>query len=336
MVSTIEFAGSRPALVRESDVRSGLSLRQAIEGLTEALRESGGEEPVSMPRVRIVPREKDRAWLHTLRAGAGGRGIAGGKDYTSIGFDTPSLWVTVVSQRTGRLLALVEAEHLSRLRTAAVTAVATDLLAPPVPRTLAHFGVGKISEQLIRGILEVRPSVRQVFVVRRREGAPPPEWLAALPVGVEARITGAEEALADAEIVTTATSSKSPVIPAGAAMPRLRHLNLVGSNHPARREIDADLARRCLPPRGLLAADDPAQAAEEAGDFRPPNPEVAWETVPSLARLARDPGNLERRGSVELTAFKSVGIGLMDLLVAAVLLANLGVLPEQPHGAEDR
>lgn len=335
MITTLEFAGGRPAVVREADVRAGLSLRQAITGLSGALRESADEGLASQPRVRIVPPAKERAWLHTLRAGVAGWGVSGGKDYTSIGFDTPSLWVTVVSQRTGRLLALIEADHLSRLRTAAVTAVATDLLAPPAPETLAHFGVGKISEQLVRGMLEVRPSLRRVLLVRRREGAAPPEWLTALPAGVEARIADAGEALTGAEIVTTATSSRTPAIPAGAATPRLRHLNLLGSNHPARREIDADLARRCVPPRALLVADDPAQAAEEAGDFQPPNPEVAWNVVPSLAQLVREPRIAVHRGPVELSVFKSVGTGLMDLMVAAVLLRNLGVLPEPPPPAAD-
>lgn len=327
MTETLEFAGSRPAFVREADVRTGLTLKRAIAGLAAALRRAAADELVSRPRVRIVPPAKVGAWLHTLRAGAAGLEISGGKDYSSVGFDTPAMWVTVISQRTGRLLALVEAEHLSHLRTAAVAAVATDLLAPPAPWTLAHFGVGEISEQLVRAMLEVRPSLRRVLLVRRRRQAAPPEWLSALPSGVEARLVDPAEAMAEAELATTATSSKTPVIPAGAAMPRLRHINLMGSNHASRREIDAELAGRCLRPRGFLVADDPVQAAEEAGDFRAPNPEVAWETVPSLARLAREPA-LAREGEVELTAFKSVGTGLMDLLVVAVLLGDLGILPE--------
>jgi ornithine cyclodeaminase/alanine dehydrogenase-like protein (mu-crystallin family) len=330
MTSTIEFAGGHPALVREAEVRNSLSLRQAIDGLRRVLEGAADGELVSLPRVRVVPPGKDRAWLHTLRAGAAGLGLAGGKDYTSVGFETPSLWMTVVSQRTGRLVALVEAQHLTLVRTAAVTALATDLLAPPAPATLAHFGVGKISEQLVRGVLEVRPSLRRLHLVRRRGGAPAPDWVAELPAEVEVRITSPEEALAAADVVTTATSSKTPVIPTGAAMPHLRHLNLVGSNHPARREIDADLAGRCASPSCLLVTDDPAQAALEAGDFLPPNPSVNWQSVPSLERLVRDPAVRGRRDAVELTAFESVGTGLMDLLVTAVLLENLGLLPEPP------
>jgi ornithine cyclodeaminase/alanine dehydrogenase-like protein (mu-crystallin family) len=76
--------------------------------------------------------------------------------------------------------------------------------------------------------------------------------------------------------------------------------------------------------------DDPAQAALEAGDFLPPNPSVNWQSVPSLERLVRDPAVRGRRDAVELTAFESVGTGLMDLLVTAVLLENLGLLPEPP------
>lgn len=320
--------------MRESQVQDGLPLRQAIDGLFDALKGSAQEELISQPRVRIVPKGHDLAWLHTLRAGVTSWGVVGGKDYTSIGFETPCLFVTLLSLRTGRPIALIEAEHLTRLRTAAVTAVATRLLAPPEPLTLAHFGVGKISEPLVRAMIEVRPSLRRVLLVRRQQSAPPPDWLRTLPPNVvEARLVTAAEALAEADLATTATNSKAPVIPAGARLPRLKHLNLVGSNHPKRREIELDLARRCLPPRGLLVADDPAQAASEAGDFMSPSLRVQWKAVPSLAQLVRDPGIGARRDEVELTAFKSVGIGLMDLLVGAVLLKRLGLLPE-PHGVK--
>lgn len=101
MPSTVELSGSNPALVSESDVREGLSLRDAIAGLRGAFEETSAGDLISVPRVRVVPLQKDRAWLHTLRAGATGLGIAGGKDYSSIGFETPAMWMTVVSQRTG-------------------------------------------------------------------------------------------------------------------------------------------------------------------------------------------------------------------------------------------
>lgn len=318
----IELCGASVLLVREDQVRLHLSIASALDDLREAL----AGEAVNRSRIRVDSHEKGRAWLHTLRAGLPGWGVAGGKDYTSLGFETPAMWATVIDTRTGLPLAFVEADFLSRIRTAAVAALATDLLAPSEPACLAHFGAGKIAEHLVEGVLLVRPSIRKVFLVRKRRGEGAPEWLSTLREGVEGRLVEAAEALPEADIVTTATSSATPVIPAGAALPRLSHLNLIGSNHLKRKEIDVELARRCLPPAGFLVTDDPEQAEAEAGDFVDLVAEGAlrWSEIPTLARLVADPGLREQAQGVNLTAFKSVGIGLMDLVVAAGLLRRLG------------
>jgi ornithine cyclodeaminase len=277
--------------------------------------------------------------MHTLRARFDPWGIAGGKDYTSVAFEVPAAWATVIDGGSGRLLALIEAQYLNLVRTAAVTAVATDLLAPSEPAVLAHFGAGKISEPLVRAILHVRPSIRSVLLVRRSRERGAPAWLTELGPGIRGELVTAEEAVARAELATTATNSTQPVIPEGASLPRLRHLNLVGSNHLKRREIGADLALRCLPAEGgLLVADDPEQAAEEAGDFAPlvDAGRLDWKAVPSLAQLLRGNAPRAEARAAALTAFKSVGIGLMDLLVAGSLLRRLGALrpPERsrPEG----
>ena len=325
-VERIEFCGASLLIVRDAEVRRHLSIDSALADLRAALKLPAEDGGVNRPRVRIDSYEDGRAWLHTLRAGLAGWGVAGGKDYTSIGFDTLAMWVSVVDTRTGLPMAFLEADFLSRVRTAAVTGLATDLLAPPRPACLAQFGAGKIAQHLVEGVLHVRPSIRKVLLVRKRMAEGTPDWLGALGGGVEGRLVEAEEALAEADVLTTATSSLTPVIPAHAALPRLRHLNLIGSNHLKRREIPGDLARRCLPPGGLLVVDDGEQAAAEAGDFAELVAEGAldWREIPTLGELAVDPALGRRAGEASLTAFKSVGIGLMDLIIAAGLLRRLG------------
>jgi ornithine cyclodeaminase/alanine dehydrogenase-like protein (mu-crystallin family) len=145
---------------------------------------------------------------------------------------------------------------------------------------------------------------------------------------VEGFLVNTEDALAEADVVTTATSSKTPVIPAGAVMPRLRHLNLIGSNHIKRKEIPGDLAHRCLPPGGFLVTDNPEQAEAEAGDFAELAAQgtLRWREIPTLAQLVAGSSLRDRFKSASLTAFKSVGIGLMDLIVAAGLLRRLGIV----------
>ena len=149
-------------------------------------------------------------------------------------------------------------------------------------------------------------------------------------------MSDATSALTEADLVTTATSSRTPVVPSDVHMPALRHVNLVGSNHLKRREISDELARRCLPPDGYLVVDDRRQAALEAGDFaaRVKSGEFSWDDVPTLAQLLEDPAEKEKAAKAKLTAFKSVGIGLMDLAIAGGVLRRMGLLANSFHASE--
>jgi ornithine cyclodeaminase len=291
MTRTIDFAGTQIALISEAEVQSHLSLSEAIGDLRSALEELARGAAATYPRVRVEWRQTRIAWLHTLRAGISSWGIAGGKDYTSLGFDTPAMWATVINTSNGLPVAFIEADYLSRIRTAATCALATDLLAPPDADCLAHFGAGKISELLVQAIVDARPSLQRVLLVRRDNSRGTPAWLKAVTGNTKAEISDAATALLKAQIVTTATNSRTPVIPEGALTPRLRHINLLGSNHLKRREIAEDLARRCLPPTGCLVVDDPRQASLEAGDFVTLERagELDWSRVPTLAMLLVSP-----------------------------------------------
>lgn len=328
LIERIIFAGSQIALIREEQVHKNLSLESGIADLRDVLRALAHQQAVNCPRVRVQSQERNSAWLHTLRAGITSWGVAGGKDYTSIKFDTLAMWATVVNAKTGLPFAFIEANYLSRVRTAAITAIATDLLAPPNVTCLAHFGAGKISELLIRAILRVRPSVRRVFLIRGDPSKGSPDWLHQLGSEVQSEVSSATNALLEADLVTTATSSSEPVIPADAEMPRMRHINLIGSNHLKRREIFENLARSCLPPNGYLVADDPSQAALEAGDFSglAKTGILDWDEIPTLAGLLDNPAEKEKAVMADLTAFKSVGMGLMDLAIAAGILRRMGLL----------
>ena len=334
LIEEIEFAHTRISLIRERQVQKHLSLGDAIGDLRDAFRSHARQQAANCVRVRLEP--KGSAWLHTLRANIATMNVAGGKDYTSIKSTTPSMWATVIDMRTGLPLALIEAEYLSRIRTAATTAIATDLLAPTGVTCLAHFGVGKISELLVRAILKVRPSVTSVFVVRGDDSKGTPDWCRQLEGDVRIELCDRAVALNKADLVTTATNSKTPVIPPNAAMPLVRHLNLVGSNHIRRQEISAELAYRCLPPNGYLVVEDTEQARLEAGDFVAFGPEfLNWDRIPTLGHLLDCDVEKWKARNAKLTAFKSVGIGLMDLAVAAGVLRRMGLLTNPPPVLEN-
>jgi ornithine cyclodeaminase len=198
--------------------------------------------------------------------------------------------------------------------------------------SLCHFGAGKISELLVKAMLKVRPSIYRVFLVRDDISKGVPEWFEALEGKLEAKVVDAHQAVAEADLVTTATNSRKPVIPPQAALHRLRHLNLIGSNHLGRREISDELARRCLPPDGYLVVDDKDQAKLEAGDFLvlEQSGELTWDNVPTLAQLLVDPAEKLKASKATLTTFKSVGTGLMDLALATGVLRRMGVLSGSP------
>jgi len=321
------FCGSTVRIIREAAVRRALNLSQAIDDVRAAMASQGRGGAVNLPRVRVSSREKGAAWLHSLRAGLPDSGVIGGKDYASLGFRLPASWATVVDRATGKPLAFLEADWLSRARTAATAAVATDLLAPADTPLLAHFGAGHISEPLIRAQLIVRPSIRRVLLVRRDAAAGPPPWAATIEAetGVSIELVEPAAAMAAADIAVTATSSRARLFPAAVVGAKLRHINLVGANHRKRSEIDPGFARRCLPPRGFLTVDDPDQAALEAGDFHAlaSAGELDWGRVPSLGALLADDALAAKARTASMTAFESLGMGLLDLAVAAGALRRL-------------
>ena len=339
-IETINFAGASIALIREEEVVKHLSLDQALEDMVSALQALANGRAVNRVRSRVDWRElfqdnlkkknqnyKDRGWLHTLRAGFLDSGLVGGKDYTSLGFETPAMWVTVVNSLTGKPIALIEADYLSRVRTATTAAVATDLLAPRDVRCLCHFGAGKISELLIRAILRIRPSLERVLLVRKNKQKGEPSWLSDLDV--DARLLKNQEEIAQADILTTATNSIHPVLTFNDDLSRLKHINLIGANHPKRQEIDKKLASRCLPQNGgYLVLESTEQGQIEAGEFMAlaQGNLFNWKDTPTLDRLLTDSQERKLASAAKLTAFKSVGIGLTDLAVAIGVLRRMGLV----------
>jgi ornithine cyclodeaminase/alanine dehydrogenase-like protein (mu-crystallin family) len=126
------------------------------------------------------------------------------------------------------------------------------------------------------------------------------------------------EALRDADVICTATSSTTPVI-ADSNVPRGAHINGVGSYRPDMVEIPPDTV--C---RARVVVDHHASAMEEAGDLLAPlRAGLIGETHFSLELgsivLGQDSG---RVSADEITIFKSVGVAIQDLCAAARALAN--------------
>lgn len=222
----------------------------------------------------------------------------------------------VMDAERGTPLAVIEAGHLTAVRTGAASGVATEALARRDARVAAVFGAGVQGRTQLEAIAAVRP-LRQAFVVdidARAAAAFAAEMGQAL--GLEIAPADAATALRDADIVSTTTTAATPVLRDGDLKPGV-HINAVGSYKPHVREIPGETVRRAA-----LFVDERRSALEEAGDILIPLREgligedhIRAEIGQVLAGLA--PG---RRSEDEITLFKSVGNAVEDLAVAALVL----------------
>lgn len=213
----------------------------------------------------------------------------------------------------GKPLAILDASAVTAVRTAAVSALATRLLAREDASRLALLGSGTQARAHLAALREVRP-LRQVRVwslhpEKARRFAAEESARHGLPV--EAAAT-AEEAVADADVVCTVTSSTEPVL-AGSWLPPGAHVNAVGACTPFAREIDTDLVRHAR-----VFVDCRESALAEAGDLLIPIREgavgedhIAGELGDLLLGLL--PG---RRSAEEITLFESLGLAVEDLAAA--------------------
>lgn len=220
---------------------------------------------------------------------------------------------------TGHPVALIDGEALTLRRTAAASALASTYLSRPDSRTLVVVGTGALAPYMAAAHCAVRPIERVLVWGRHADRAErTASALAAqgLPAVAIARL---DEGLAQADVVSCATTSREPIV-RGAHVRAGTHVDLVGAFTPEMRESDDDLVARAE-----VYVDTYAGALKEAGDLVQPISQgaVARERVRAeLAELATG-AHAGRRTRDEVTLFKSVGTALEDLAAAKLVAARL-------------
>jgi ornithine cyclodeaminase/alanine dehydrogenase-like protein (mu-crystallin family) len=242
------------------------------------------------------------------------------------GLDAHQGLVTLFDGETGQPSAILDASAITEIRTAAVTAVATRVLSRPDARTLAILGAGTQARAHLAALLPVR-EFEQVRVYAPTEAHARALVEQAGDTGAELSVApSAQDALRDADVVVTATSSREPVLRRGWLKPGA-HLNAVGASTPRARELDTATVAA-----SALFCDSRESLRHEAGEFQLAVAEglivgeehVRAELGEVLAGTA--PG---RRDTAELTLFRSLGLAIEDLAaaesaVAAARAAGLG------------
>ncbi len=171
--------------------------------------------------------------------------------------------VTLFSAESGELVALIEADYLGQMRTGAASGVATRFMARQDARVAAIIGTGLQARTQLEAIAAVRKleSIRAFGRDPGRRETFAREMTPALGVPVTP-VSSAEEAVRGAQIVTTCTTSKVPVLEGRWIEPGM-HINAVGVNQAQKRELDAEAVLRC----DVIAADSREQSKIEAGDL---------------------------------------------------------------------
>jgi len=311
-------------IVNQSEVARLLPMEACIETMAQTLAAMGrGETILPLRQVLMLP-DKLGAFA-AMPAYVPSPGAIGLKSITvfpgnhGTEFDSHQGAVLLFETRHGSLLAVIDASSITAVRTAAVSAVATRLLARADASDLALLGTGVQALTHLEALGHVRQLRRvrawsrdaghvQAFAERARRR---------LGIEVEAA-PSAREAVEGADLVCTVTSSREPVLEGEWLAPGA-HVNAVGSSLPSARELDSAAVSRAR-----LFVDRRESALNEAGDFLIPRREGVIDDAHILAELGElllgsHPG---RQSETEITVFKSLGLAVEDVAAARLVYDN--------------
>jgi ornithine cyclodeaminase/alanine dehydrogenase-like protein (mu-crystallin family) len=300
-------------VLSERDVRRVLDMESCIAAMENALAALARDE-LTMP-LRFVFRPPGEALLGLMPAHRGDEAplfalkeIVVAPANSVRGLDPHQGAVLLHDGHTGALTAILNASPITEIRTAAVSAVATKLLARRGARRIAILGSGvqaRSHAHAMRVVLE-DPELR----IWSRT----PAHAEALALESHAVVCDTiEEALDGAEVVCTCTAAREPIVRRDWLAPGA-HVNAVGSSVPSARELDADLVAAAS-----LYVDRRESTLNESGDYLRAVEEAGIGPDHILAELGElligaHPG---RRDDDEVTVFKSLGLAVEDLAAAA-------------------
>ena len=306
-------------ILNSRQIKELLPMQDCIELMAGALSALARDE-VHQPLRTIVRPPNARGLLGLMPAyRSGERGAFGLKaicvfpENPAQGKDAHQGAVTLFSRDTGELLALMNASEITAIRTAAVSAVATRLLARENAQQLGIIGAGVQARTHLKALACVRAIKHTRVAARHVEHAERlvHEMQSHVPFPIEAARTN-EEAVRNADLIVTATSSLEPVInrdwiSAGA------HVNAIGTHSPNSREVDSATMGTAR-----IFVDRRESALNESGDYLL----AAKEGFVTPESIVGEIGELligtkkGRTSDDEITLFKSLGLAIEDVVCA--------------------
>jgi ornithine cyclodeaminase/alanine dehydrogenase-like protein (mu-crystallin family) len=319
-------------ILNAEDVRKALPMRDAIEAMKRAyaaLSDGGAEVPLRT-RMSIPPHEG-----LTLTMPAFVEAREGDANAEALAIKVVSLFpqnpargiayiqaaVLVLEADSGRALALLEGSSLTAIRTGAASGAAIDLLARRESRTLGIIGAGTQGRTQLEAACTVR-DIERVFIYdpdAHKAQAVADELRGHGPIPDAIQVAASPtEAVGEADIVCTATTSRTPVFE-DAAIKAGTHISAVGSYTPEMQEVPATTVGRAR-----VVVDSRSACLEEAGDLIQPIRAGLFDSSHIHAELGEIVlGQKTGRVSAdEITYFKSVGIAVQDAVAAQLAVEH--------------
>jgi ornithine cyclodeaminase/alanine dehydrogenase-like protein (mu-crystallin family) len=289
-------------MLTEEQVRGLLSYDELIPAMRKALMDfSAGR--VQQPVRAILPVPAHGGWFGVMPAVYGG--VMGAKMVTfypgnaALGKHTHMAMIQLFRADTGEPLATMDGRLITEMRTAAVSAVAIDYVAPAEAKVLAILGSGVQARSHVRALAGIR-SFAEIRVWSRSQ-----EHAQQFAAEIGARVTTAEEAVSGADVVLALTSSPQPILQ-GKWLSRHAMVCAIGAATPDRRELDEEAMR------GAVVVESREAAMREAGDIVLAKAQVSAE----IGELLN--GALLERGDRPVV-FKSVGMAVEDIAAAKLV-----------------
>lgn len=310
---------SAPTWLTEADVVASLDLDSAVAILTRVL--SAEADGLASNMVKTHAMVGDNDVLQAIGGSVASEGFCGTKTWVNVAGKSQTVLI-LFSLADGSLRAVIEATALGQIRTAAMSGVGTDWLAPEDATIMAIVGTGKQALPQIAAVAAVRP-IETVRIFARTEAS-----RAALAAAVHDKFPDIDAvaapslpaAIDGAQIVTLCTNATEPFL-ASDIVPTGTHINAVGAIVPARCEFAGDIFPRC----DTISVDTVAGAKELSREFIDyfGSGKESWDRVTPISALIR--AGRRRSPKADLTLFKPLGMGMADVAIGIEVLKRCAV-----------
>jgi len=292
----------QPLFLNEERVREHLRMTDLIPAMEKALIDfSAGR--VTQPVRSIISIDPPGGFLGLMPAltpdGLGVKAVTFYPSNAERGIATHMATIFLVDPQTGTPLTIMDGRLITEMRTAAVSAAATKLLASLGAKVLAVLGSGVQARSHVEALRLVRPF--EEF----RVWSPTKEHAEHFAKAIGASVVSAEEAVRGADVVVTVTNSKEPVLKGSWLKPGC-HVNAIGACRPDWRELDDDAMTN------VVFVDSREGATKESGDVILSGAKIYAELGEALA--AKVPTRAK-----ETTIFKSLGMAVEDIAAAMLV-----------------